>query len=125
MIINGKNNKISTGLPNMSNTIVGWFQPITFGVVTSEIVNFEKVESIEYIDTNGVVQPPKPEVIEIQPEGIRNWEWLEVHCLPNIQVDINEYIYYNNLKYKVMQRENYSAYGYVKYVILESYREHY
>lgn len=125
MIINGKNNKVSRGLPNMSNTIVGWFQPITFGIVTSEIVNFEKVESIEYIDTNGVVQPPKPEVIEIQPEGIRNWEWLEVHCLPNIQVDINEYIYYNNLKYKVMQRENYSAYGYVKYLILESYREHY
>lgn len=123
MITNGKNRAILGGnLPNMSQIIVGWFQPITFGVVTTTLVDFEKVENIEYVDTNGVVQPPRPEAIEIQPEGIRNWEWLEVHCLPNLQVNINEFIIYNGLRYKVMQKENFSAYGYVKYLILEAYR---
>lgn len=122
MISNGKNIRIGGGnLPNMSQTIIGWFQPITFGVVESSLVDFEKVETIKYVDTKGVVQPPKPEDIEIQPEGIRNWEWLEVHCLPDLMVNVNEYIYYNGLKYRVMQRENFSAYGYVKYLILEAY----
>lgn len=122
MITNGKNRAVGN-LPNMSQTIIGWFQPVTF-ITLQKTVNddFEEVVTETPVNTQGVVQPPKPEVIEIQPEGIRNWEWLEIHSLPNLQLNINEYVIYNGLRYKVMQKSNYAAYGYMHYLILEAYR---
>jgi len=122
MISNAKNNSIGN-LPNMSQTILSWFQPITFITLTKTVNNnFQEVITETETNTQGVVQPPKPEVIEIQPEGVRNWEWLEIHCLPNLQLNINEFIIYKGLRYKVMQKENYSAYGYMRYLILEAYK---
>lgn len=112
----------SSGLPNMSSTIIGWFQPIRFGKVIKSIVDFEEVSSIDYVDTEGAVQPYQPEVIEIQPEGVRNWEWQEIHCLPNFDVNINEFIKYKEKLYKVMKRENFTEYGYIRYLIEESYK---
>lgn len=123
MISNAKNKSVGN-LPNMSQTIISWFQPLTFITLKKTVDNnFEEVITETKVNTQGVVQPPKPEIIEIQPEGIRNWEWLEIHCLPNLQLNINEYIIYNGLKYKVMQKENYAAYGYMLYRVLEAYRE--
>lgn len=126
MISNAKNRTASGNLPNMSQTIISWFQPVTFITLKKTVNNdFEEVITETRINTQGVVQPPKPEIIEIQPEGIRNWEWLEIHCLPNLQLNINEYIIYNGLRYKVMQKENYAAYGYMHYLVLEAYRNEY
>ena len=117
----GKRTISNSNLPNMSETIKDWFQPIVFGLVSTEIVNYRAVNAISYINTLGVVQPAGNEEIELQDEGVRNWEWLEVHCLPNIQVKINEYIYYKNRKYKVKKRQDFEKYGYMRYVIMEAY----
>lgn len=115
----GGNNK----LPNMSNTIKDWFLPITFGVVKTSIVDYEKVNTIEYIDTNGVVQPYKPEPLEIQQAGVRSWSWLMIHCLPDLQVYNNEYIIYNDVRYKILQRNNYNEYGYIEYIACEAFED--
>jgi len=124
MIENGKNKLIgNTTLPNMAETIKGWFLPIEFGVVTNVLVDFEQTIVIERVQTQGVVQPPQTEDIEIQPEGIRNWEWLEIHCLPNFQVKINDFIFYKEKKYKVMKKENFADYGYMRYLVMEAYDE--
>lgn len=125
MIKNAKNNKIGSKsrLPNMSQTIMGWFLPIEFGIVNRVIVDFEPVDTITKISTQGVVQPLQPEDIELQVEGVRNWEWLQIHCLPNLQVDINQFIFYKDRKYKVMKRENYEEYGYMRYIVCEAYRD--
>jgi len=125
MISNGKNNKIGSlgKLPNMANTIKSWFLPIIFGKVSREIVDYEEVISITEIKTQGVVQPAKTEDIELQVEGVRNWEWLEIHCLPNFDVGINDFIFYSGMKYKVMKKENFKQYGYIRYLICEAYNE--
>lgn len=125
MIKNANKNKIGSKsrLPNMSQTIMGWFLPIEFGIVTRQIVDYEPVDTITRIKTQGVVQPPKPEDIELQVEGVRNWEWQEIHCLPNLQVDVNQFIFYLDKKYKVMKKENFSQYGYMRYLVCEAYDE--
>jgi hypothetical protein len=62
MIKNGRNTKLGTyNLPDMSQTITSWFQPLTVGIITRIVVDFEQIEQIEYVDTEGVVQPYKPE----------------------------------------------------------------
>lgn len=123
MISNGANKLVgaSVGLPNMSQTIIGWFQNITFGVVSSQLVDFEEVKTITQTPTKGVVQPAGYEILDIMPEGDRNWDIQEVHCLPNIHVQVGEFIYWNNLKYRVLKRENFAEYGYMHYVIREAF----
>ena len=114
-------------LPNMSQTIVSWFQDITFNVVTRGLTNDGDgvdwvPESVQTIQTQGVVRPPSDKDLKILPEGTWAWEWLQIHCLPNVQLDTNQYVEYENKRYKVMAKKDWSKYGYVRYTLLEAFQ---
>ena len=126
MIISGKNkllNNSNSNLPNMANTIVGWFLDITFKVVERTMDGADWVESTEQlISTKGVTQPPRDEDLKILPEGSWNWEWLLLHCLPDVQLTPNQYVIWNEKLYKVMFKKDFTPYGYVRYTILEAFK---
>lgn len=122
MISNAGNKKISASqLPNMSATIVGWFQPITFVKLSRAIVDFEQVVTETKIDTQGVVQVYKPEPLEIQQYGTQSWVWQDMHCLPNVSLKTDDLIIYKNVKYKVLFKKDYTEYGYVEYMLCETF----
>lgn len=114
-------------LPNMSQTIVSWFQDITLNVVTRGLTNDGDgvdwvPESVQTINTQGVVRPPSDKDLKILPEGTWAWEWLQIHCLPNVQLDTNQYVEYENKRYKVMAKKDWSKYGYIRYTLLEAFQ---
>lgn len=117
--------KINSGgnLPNMSGTIVGWFQKITFGVVVRSQTDWDDQETVTNVSTMGVVQPYKPTDLEIQEAGTRSWGWQMIHCLPDLVLENNQFIYYEGVKYKVMNHYPYDKYGYRQYVICEGFNE--
>lgn len=121
----GKNliTNANSTLPNMSNTITSWFLNITFEVVKRTLSGADWVEIVEQtINTKGVVQPPRDKDLVIFPEGSWGWEWLMIHCLPDVQLDINQYIRYDGTVYKVMNKKDWRKYGYVRYMILEAFK---
>ena len=126
MIQNGRNiklNNINNALPNMSNTITGWFLNITLQVVERVMQGADWVDGItKIIHTKGVVQPLNDEQLKIMPEGTRSWEWLMLHCLPNVDLKTNQFIMYDDKKYKIMTKKDYTKYGYIQYTLLEAYR---
>lgn len=119
------NQKIGSNgvLPNMSSTIVGWFQKITFGVVARNTEDWDDKESITNVSTMGVVQPYRPTQLEIEEAGTRSWGWQMIHCLPDFVLENNQFIYYEGVKYKVMHNLPYDKYGYRQYTICEAYDE--
>lgn len=121
MITSAKNKRLSQNLPNMSQTIIGWFQPITFVKISREIVDYEQVLTETTIKTQGVVQPYKPEPLEIQQAGTRSWIWQDMHCLPDVVLNTDEIIIYKNVKYKVLFKKDYTEYGYVEYMLCEAF----
>lgn len=124
LIINAKNKTLSqmnSNLPNMSDTIKSWFQNITFGIPTRVNVGADWQETITEIKTKGVVQPARDEDLAVLEEGMRFWEWQMIHCLPDLDLKNNQYIYYKDVKYKVMHRKNFTEYGYIRYMILEAF----
>lgn len=125
MITSAKNKKINqnNNLPNMSSTIVGWFLPIKIGIVTRGIVDYEQTKSVKWIKTEGVVQQYKTQDLEISKEGERSWDLLQIHCLPNLQLENDDLIIYKDTLYKVMNNNNYSDYGYMEYICVETYVE--
>lgn len=122
MISNANKNKITnTALPNMSQTIIGWFQPITFVKISRTIVDYEQVLAETKIDTAGVVQIYKPEPLEIQQFGTRSWVWQDMHCLPDVILNTDDIIIYKNTRYKVLFKKDYKEYGYVEYMLCEAF----
>lgn len=112
----------NSNLPNMSATIQSWFLNITFEIVDRVMVGADwKTEIVKRVKTKGVVRPPKDN-LEILPEGTWNWEWLEIHCLPNLNLQNNQFIRYDGKVYKVMAKKDYSKYGYIRYTVLEAFR---
>lgn len=126
MIQSAKNQtlkSINGNLPNMSSTIIGWFQNITFQYVERYMVGADwKEKDPVDINTQGVVRPPSDEDLKILPEGTWSWRWLQIHCLPTVSLQTNQYVWYDGIKYTVMSKKDYSKYGYVKYTLLESYK---
>lgn len=115
----------NTNLPNVSDVIVDWFLNITFEIVEKVMVGADYIEdwqTKEVIKTQGVVQPPSPKDLKLLPEGAWAWEWQTIHCLPNVQFNVNQYIRYDGKIYKIMSKKDWSKYGYVKYTILEAFR---
>ena len=119
-----KINEICTNLPNMSSTIISWFQNLNFEYISRYIDDNGIWHNNEptVINTMGVVQPPRPDELKILPEGTWNWEWEVLHCLPDLILKNDDYITYNDNKYKVMQVLPWQKYGYRKYVLLEAFK---
>ena len=117
----------NTGLPNMSETIQGWFQDIEFDIVTRSLDDDGDgvdwiPESIQTIKTQGVVRPPSDKDLKILPEGTWAWEWLQIHCLPDVQLDTNQFVSYKGKKYTVMAKKDWTEYGYIRYTLLEAFQ---
>lgn len=122
MIQNASNNLIGgSKLPDMSNTILDWFQDVVFGVVRESVVKFEKKIEIEQVSTKAVVQPAGQETLALLSEGDRSWDVEEIHALPDLQLKNGDFVYWNNVKYKVLSKQDYSRYGYMFYVVREAF----
>ena len=123
MISNAGNKKINqnNNLPNMSGTIVGWFLPIRIGIVSRGITDYEQIKSVRWIKTQGVVQQYKTQDLEITKSGDRSWDLLQIHCLPDLQLENDDLIIYKDVLYKVMNNNNYSDYGYMEYICIETF----
>lgn len=116
---------VNPQLPNMSETIKSWFLNLTFEIVERVQVGADfKVDwaTKQEISVRGVVQPPSDRDLKILPEGSWAWEWLMLHCLPNTQIDVNQFVRYDGTVYKVMKKKDWSKYGYVRYYLLEAFR---
>lgn len=125
MIVNGNNNTISNynNLPQMSETIKSWFLPMSFATVSYTKRGVDWIETLTTVDTEGVKQELRGKDLEIYPEGERAWNWIEIHCLPNLDLNVNEYVYYDNVKYKVRKTKKYKEYGFCIYHLQEAYED--
>ena len=113
--------KISGGLPNVSDVIVSWFQPMTFKFLTDNIVDFENEPITVEVRSEGVIQPFTSKDLMAKPEGQRSWAWNMLHCLPDVVLKVGEYVLIDDVKYRVMKCTDYSDYGYLEYEVVETF----
>lgn len=110
-------------LPNMSQTIKTWFLNITFEIVERTIGDGAdpEITVVKTINTRGVVRPPSDKDLKILPEGAWAWEWLQIHCLPDVELETNQFVKYDGKIYKVMAEKDWRKYGYMRYTLLEAF----
>lgn len=114
---------VNAKLPNMSATIKSWFLNITFEIVERTIGDSAdpEISVIKTINTHGVVRPPSDKDLRLLPEGAWAWEWLQIHCLPDVELETNQFVKYDGKIYKVMAKKDWRKYGYMRYTLLEAF----
>lgn len=123
-IQNGANRPINvaTGtVPNVGGAMLNWFQPMTFGVVSKQVVGFNAVETVEEIAFRGVIQPLEPRKLQMKPEGQRAWTWLWLHAEPSLTLQVDSTVIYLGVQTRIMSRINYCIYGYVAYELVQDW----
>lgn len=110
-------------VPDMSDTITEWFQPMIFNLVTKETTAFQDVETSDEINFMGVWQPLEAQKLDIKPEGQQAWTWFQVHAWPALILKPDQIIKYLGVEYRVMKKLDYTLYGYVEYHLVENYED--
>lgn len=110
-------------LPNVQAGMANWFQSITFIQIVKTVVNFKVVETTTSIDFQGVIQPFTAQMLELKPEGQRNWIWKTLHAYPGTLLVPDDEGTIQGQNYRVMQKLNYQEYGYIEYHIVQDYQD--
>jgi hypothetical protein len=108
-------------LPFVGDAMQGWWQPMTFELIGKTILDHAVIETKTRINFRGVRQPLSPQQLAIKPEGQRAWKWQMIHAEPSLQLKNDDVIYYNGVRYRVMNRSDYTEYGYMYYEIVQDY----
>ena len=99
-------------LPDMSGVLSGFLQNITKRVQTKTVVDF--VETITNVDTTikAVVQ-----VADMETKQAENLDfskrYIQIHT-PSDNLEINDFVIYKTVSYKIVRKNNYADYGYVE-----------
>lgn len=110
-----------TNLPNMSQTLEGWFQEIVVGILTKTTVNFRTVETTQDFTTRGVLQPFDEQQLKILPEGQKAWQWYMLHCQPSLALQPDDTVTIKGARYRNMGVMGYGDYGYIQYRLVKDY----
>lgn len=108
-------------LPDLSGALLNWFQKLQFNIVNKTTVNFQVVETLTPVETQGVRQPLSAQKLMIKPEGQRRWKWEMIHALPNTPLEPDMIIKFKDQNYRVMDKWDWTEYGYIEYHIVQDY----
>lgn len=109
-------------LPNMQGAMLNWFQPMVATTIVKTVVAYKVVETLTNTNFQGVIQPFTPQMLEMKPEGQRSWIWKTLHCFPDLTLVPDEKATIQGVEYRIMQRLNYTEYGYLEYHLVEDYQ---
>lgn len=113
---------VDTGtVPDVGGAMLDWFQPMSFGVVTTTVVAGRAKQVVVDTTFRGVVQPLRTRDLQLKPEGQRAWTWLEVHAQPVLALNVDDIIIYRGFQCRVMAKENFTIYGYIRYELVQDW----
>ena len=108
--------------PNLSNAVNAWAQPLKFFLVGKDQRDFMTEEVLYPKIAYGVRQPMKAQQLMMKPEGQRAWKWETIHSRPDLVLNIDDIVVFNEVRYRVMAKKDYSEYGYLEYEIMQDYQ---
>ena len=108
-------------LPNFADILDEWEISLVFVNVVQTTVDYQITNNFIYKTFKGAVMPLKPEAIALKPECQRSWSWFSVHTRTDLIYNTNDRIIYNNDKYKIMHKSDYSLYGVLIYHIVKDF----
>ena len=123
-ISNAKNRPLTANsgtLPYVGDTLLNYFQPMTFNQVGKIVDNYLLEETSNPIDFRGVIQPFGARQLIMKPEGQRDLKWWMLHADPSCTLEPDQVVSYQGVQYRVRSQNDYGLYGFVMYELTEDY----
>lgn len=113
---------LRSGMPNMASTLNGWEVPLSLVKIIQSVSEGDLVTTEKEINFMGVWQPLRDEQLELKPEGQRSWEWIWIHAKASqLNIETADKVIFNNKRYKVVDKKDYSLNGFVEYHLCKDY----
>lgn len=109
-------------LPTPLLGIISWSQSVLLKKITQTVVDGDVTNEENNVSFKGVVIPMEDEVIQSKPAEQQSWEWYYIFTRNNVSLVNNDRIEYNNTKYKIMERRDYSSYGHIEYHAIKDWQ---
>ena len=123
-LVNGKDIPMAqstTGLPDVSQAIIQYFQPVTVGLIKNTQVNGRTQTVVQkYINTHGTRIAVQNKLV-ISKTGERFWNSEEVYFTSEINLSPDDLFLWNNMQFRVLAIESWTEYGYNKYSVVQDY----
>ena len=101
-------------LPDMSDVLTEWLQPVKLKTVTTTSVDFVETDVIVVAGILAVVQPADPEKLQVDQIDY-SLEYIQIHSVTPMA--IGQYIEWDGRDFKLVPfRKGYGQYGYVEVV---------
>lgn len=114
-------NQNSGTVPDLSTALDNWYQPMTFGIITKVVSDFQVIESVVDTQFMGVWQPLTGRELMMKPEGQRAWSWWLLHSELALDLKVDDIVIYLTKQYRVMAKKNYSLEKFQEYHLVEDY----
>ena len=108
-------------LPDVSEGILNYMQPMTFDVITKTVVNFQVVETTTPLSFYGMWQQTNKRRLDMKDVGERKWNYYTVHTQQAIQLTPDDVVIYLGKQYRVLAANDYNLYGYFEYELVDDY----
>ena len=118
---------VQTGtIPDVGVALLDWLQPMTFTTVFKTVVDFQLVEQFTNINFLGMIQPLQGRQLVMDAIGERAWNYIQVIAIDSpdgalITLKPEDLLTYLNIQYRVIAARNYSIYGYIELVLVQTY----
>lgn len=101
-------------LPNMSDVLTEWLQPVSLKTVTATTVDFVETVTVVVQPFQAVVQPADPEKLKVEQIDY-SLEYIQIHSVSPMA--IGQYVEWDGRDFKLVPfRKGYGQYGYVEAV---------
>ena len=123
MILQGNKTLVGNSpyLPDVNGAVRNLFQNIQIGTVSKTQVNGYTQEVIVYNNILADVQTLNPKELLIKPEGQRGWRWKKLHCTLEVTFNLDDIVYLENIKFRVMALSTWLRYGYQEVHLAEDF----
>ena len=109
------------GLPKIQSAFNGWEENITLNKVSSSIVDYQKIDTLEEVNFKGVVQNLKPEDLKLKPLETRSWKWKMIHTRTFSELETGDLVEYKGERFQVMAKNDYESSNYFEYHLVKNY----
>lgn len=111
-----------TGQPQVGGTLNGWLSRVMIGIIRQSINNGLPVDIESKFGFVGMIQPLSPRKLELKPEGLRAFKWLQIYC-PAGQLELKEgdKFTYQGERFKLMADSDFRLNGYVEYHVIKDF----
>lgn len=110
--------------PNLNSAVMAWATPTDVFIIGKRIVDYKTIESM-YQKNVKLFRVPSGQQLDMKREGQRAWNNETVYADVSLDLNVDDIIIFQDpscKKYRIMNKTDWSQFGFIEYQITSDYQ---